>query len=115
VSSPTEHCHALFYSSYPIVREEVSVGEKLNWRLPQHARSSRNADRFTGHERGLRNSKSLTIDKELSPLSVFMLYFTAVITQLWKRPVLVRSQTGDFHNMQEAAEISTDLLCMREA
>jgi hypothetical protein len=31
------------------------------------------------------------------------------------RPVLVRSQTGDFHNMQEAAGMSTNLLDMREA
>jgi hypothetical protein len=29
--------------------------------------------------------------------------------------VLVRSQTGDFHNMQEAAGMSTNLLDMREA
>jgi hypothetical protein len=43
-----------------------------------------------------------------------MLYFTAVFALLEKRPVLVRSRTGYFSNMQDAAEMSTDLLCMRE-
>jgi hypothetical protein len=32
-----------------------------------------------------------------------------------KKPVLVRSQTGEFHNVQEAEGIFTDLLGMREA
>jgi hypothetical protein len=44
-----------------------------------------------------------------------MLFFTAVIALLGKRPVLVRSQTGDFHNVQEAAGMPTDLLDMTEA
>jgi hypothetical protein len=64
---------------------------------------------------GMRKSEALAINKEPSPLSVFMLCFTVVVPFLKKRPVFVRSQTGGFNNMQEAAEISTDLLGMREA
>jgi hypothetical protein len=63
---------------------------------------------------GLRKSEALTINKEPNSLSVFILYFTAVIPLLGKRPVWVRSQTGDFHNMQNAF-MSIDLLDMRDA
>jgi hypothetical protein len=59
--------------------------------------------------RGLRKSEAPTIDKESSPQSILMLCFTAVI------PLLMRSQTGDFHSVQEAAGMSTDLLGLREA
>jgi hypothetical protein len=55
----------------------------------------------------------LTIDKLSIPLGIFMLFFTAVIPLLGKRPVLERSHTGDFHKVQEAAGIPTDLLGMR--
>jgi hypothetical protein len=41
-----------------------------------------------------------------------MLYFTAVIPMLGKRPVSARSHTGDFHIMQEAAGMPTYLLGM---
>jgi hypothetical protein len=68
--------------------------------LSQCAGCSQNAHRFTGHERGLRKIKTSTMDKESSPRSMFMLYFTPVIPLLGKRPVLVRSQTGNFYNMQ---------------
>jgi hypothetical protein len=44
-----------------------------------------------------------------------MLCFTAVIPSLGKRLVFVRNQTGDFRNVQDAAEMSTDLLGVREA
>jgi hypothetical protein len=44
-----------------------------------------------------------------------MLCFTAVIPVLVKRPLLVRSQTGDFHSVKKAAGMSTDLIGMREA
>jgi hypothetical protein len=37
--------------------EEASVGEKLIWGLLQRAGSSRDAHRFTGHERGLRKAR----------------------------------------------------------
>jgi hypothetical protein len=73
-------------------QEEAIVGEKSNWRLQQNAGSSRNAHRCTGHERGLRKSEALIINMDSS---IFMLYFTAVI------PLLVRSLTQDFHNIQE--------------
>jgi hypothetical protein len=42
---------------YQIIGEEASVGEKLNWGLPQIAERSREAHRFTGHERSLRNAR----------------------------------------------------------
>jgi hypothetical protein len=58
-------------------------------------------------ERGLMNSK--TINKKSSLQSVIMICLTTVI------PLLVRSQTGDFHNVQEAAGKSEGLLGMREA
>jgi hypothetical protein len=67
-------------------QEEASVGEKLSWGLEQCAGSNGDAHRFTGHERGLRKSEALTIDKVSSSLSVFMLYFTSVI------PLLGRGQ-----------------------
>jgi hypothetical protein len=44
-----------------------------------------------------------------------MVCFSAVISLLGKRPVLMGSQTRDFHNMQEAAGMSPNLLVMREA
>jgi hypothetical protein len=65
-------------------------------------------------ERGLRKSKALTIN-ESSSLSVIMLYFTAAIPLLRNSPLLMGSQTGDFHSMQEAAEMPTYFLDMREA
>jgi hypothetical protein len=96
----------------PLLRKIPSVGEKLNWGLPQRAESSKDVHRFTGNERGLGKSETLTSNKESSALGVFMLSCTAVIPLLWERPVLVRSQTGDFHNVRDAVEISTDLLGM---
>jgi hypothetical protein len=96
-------------------QEEVSVGEKLNWQLPHHAGSSKGVHRFTGHERDLRKSEASAIDKETSPLCTVLLSSTAVIPFLRKRPVLMRSQTGNFNNVQEAARMSTDLLGMLEA
>jgi hypothetical protein len=44
-----------------------------------------------------------------------MLYFTAVIPLLGKRPVSVKSQTGDFHKVQETEGMPIDLLDMRKA
>jgi hypothetical protein len=40
---------------------------------------------------------------------VFSCCFTVLI------PLLVRNQIGDFHSMQEAVEMSTDLLRVRKA
>jgi hypothetical protein len=70
--------------------------------------------RSTGHERGLWKSEALTTDKESSPLSTCMLYFTAAFPVLGKKPVLVRSQTGDFRNVQEATGMFIDLVGMRD-
>jgi hypothetical protein len=67
-------------------QEEASVGEKSKWDL-QHAGSSEDADRFTGHERGLRKSNAPTISNVSSPLSIFMLCFTVVIPLLGRWPV----------------------------
>jgi hypothetical protein len=88
--------------------------EKSNWGLPQCAGSSRDVHRFTGHEGGLRKSEVPTTDKQSSPLSIYMLYLTAVIPLVGKQPVLVRSRTGDFSNVQDSAQMSTDLLRMRK-
>jgi hypothetical protein len=83
----------------------------LDWGLPQHAGSSGDAYRFTGHERGLRNSKTVANDKESSPLSIAILCFTVVIPLLGRdQPVLLGSRTGDLHDMQEAAGMPTGLL-----
>jgi hypothetical protein len=104
-----------FTAVIPLLGKVTSVGENLNWGLQQSAGSTRDSHRCTGHAIGLRKSEALTINKESSPLSVVMLCFTAVIPLLGKRPVLVRSQTGDFHKVQEAAGMPTDLLDMRSA
>jgi hypothetical protein len=50
-----------------------------------------------------------TINKDSSPLRVF----TAVISLLGRRPLLVRSQSWGFHSMQDAADMPTYLLDMR--
>jgi hypothetical protein len=42
-------------------------------------------------------------------------FYTIVIPLLRKRPALVRSGNGDFYSVQDAAEISTDLLGIRKA
>jgi hypothetical protein len=47
------------------------------------------------------------VDNESIPLVIFMLYFIAITPLLGERPVLFRSRTWDFHNMQEAAEIGS--------
>jgi hypothetical protein len=47
--------------------------------------------------------------KELSPVGIVVLYYTAFIPFFRKRTLLVRSQNGDFHNVQEAAGMSPDL------
>jgi hypothetical protein len=44
-------------------QEEARVGDKSNWELPQHAGSSRDIYRSTGHERSLKKSKAVPIDK----------------------------------------------------
>jgi hypothetical protein len=72
-------------------QEEASVCVKSNWGLKQCARISRDVHRFTRHEKGLRKSYALTIDKKPGPLSVFMLHITAIIPLLEKRPFFVRS------------------------
>jgi hypothetical protein len=89
------------------------VGEKLNWGLPEHAVSSRDTHRYNAHERCLRKSETLTTDKESSLLSIVMLYFTAVIPLLGKS-MLMRSQAGDFNNIQEAVGMPTDLMDLTE-
>lgn len=70
--------------------------------------------RFTGHDSGLR-SQTLAMDKESSPLGIFMLYFTEMIPLLGKRILLVRCWTGNFHSAQAAEEMSINLLDIREA
>jgi hypothetical protein len=65
--------------------------------------------------KGLRKSENPTINKVSSPLNVVKLNFTAVTLLFTKKPMLVRSQTGDFHIVQTAMGIPTDLLHMQQA
>jgi hypothetical protein len=90
--------HDLFHIHYP------TVIEKSIWRRPQAAGSNRDVQRLIGHERDRRK----TVNKESSLLSVIMICFTEII------PLLVRSQTGDFHRLEEATGISKGLLGMGE-
>jgi hypothetical protein len=77
-------------------QEEATVDVKSNWGLSQHAGSSRDTHRFTGHAKGLRKCKAPTTHKVSSPLRIVMLYCTAIITLLEEKAVPVRSQIGDF-------------------
>jgi hypothetical protein len=70
--------------------------------------------RFTGHEGGQR-SKVPTTDKQSCQLGIYMLYITAVTLLFGTMPVLVRSWNGDLYNVQDVAEMFTDILCMKEA
>jgi hypothetical protein len=54
-------------------------------------------------------SKAAIINMDSIPLSVVMPCSTVVF------PLLVRSQTGDFHNLQEATGTSKGVLGTREA
>jgi hypothetical protein len=76
-------------------------------------RTRQNAHRFTVHERGLRESEALTINKESNPLRTVMLYFTCYPAGGIEVSVGEKSQTGDFQNMQEAAGTYTDSMGMR--
>jgi hypothetical protein len=75
----SEHLNDLLLSSYPIVGEGASVGEKSNWGLLQHSENSRDVHTFSGHGTSLRKSEVLSTNKESSLTDIKILCILALI------------------------------------
>lgn len=75
---------------------------KWSWQLTRTQTCTRKA-----------TARKITKQKELSSLSVIVLYVTAFVPLLGKMAVLVGSRTGDFHKMQKASSNAADLVGVR--